>query len=285
MGDRPSRNRLQPTQHYYRDCMRLALAVVLCGAALFGQSRQERGKQIIDDALNAVGGPSFLAMQDRVESGRAYSFYREELSGLSVATIYVRYLNPAERRTPDQLLVRERQAFGKDEKSGAVLFTDDKGYQITFRGARPMPQEQIDRYKDTTLHNFLYILRERLNEPGMIFEYQGSDIVDNVPADKVDITDADNRTVTVFVHHLTRLPLRQTYYRRDPKTGYRNEEVTIFGKFRDVGGGVMWPFSVQRLRNGERIYQMYADAVQVNQNLNSELFVLPAEMKILKPLR
>jgi hypothetical protein len=264
--------------------MRLVL-VVLCAAAAFGQSREERGKQLIDAALNALGGQKFLAMQDRVESGRAYSFYREELSGLSVATIYVQYSKPSESRDPGEVLIRERQSFGKDEKSGAVLFGDGKGYQITFRGARPVPQEQLDRYRDTTLHNFLYILRERLNEPGMIFEYQCSDIVDNVPVEKADITDADNRTVTVYLHHLTKLPVRQVYYRRDPKTGDRNEEVTIFGKFRDVGGGVMWPFDVQRMRNGERIYQMYADSVQINQNLADKLFVLPSDMKILKPTK
>ena len=30
-------------------------------------------------------------MQDRVESGRAYSFYRDQISGLSIATIYTQY--------------------------------------------------------------------------------------------------------------------------------------------------------------------------------------------------
>jgi hypothetical protein len=265
--------------------MRLALVVLVSALAAFGQTRQERGKQIINDALDALGGPHFRAMRDRVESGRAYSFFREELSGLSVARIYVQYLQPQGPRTPDELLVRERQSFGKEEKSGAVLLSDGKGYQITFRGARPVPQETIDRYRDTTLHSVLYILKERLDEPGMIFEYQGSEIVDNLPADKVDITDADNRTVTVFFYRTTKLPLRQIYYRRDPKTGDRNEEVTIFGKFRDAGGGVMWPLDVQRLRNGERIYQMYADSVQINQSLPDKLFVLPTDMRILKPVK
>jgi hypothetical protein len=265
--------------------MRLALVVLVSALATFGQTRQERGKQVINDALDALGGPHFRAMRDRVETGRAYSFFREELSGLSVAKISVQYLRGVGPSAPDQLLVRERQSFGKDERSGAVLFSDGKGYQITYRGARPVPQETIDRYRDTTLHSVLYILKERLDEPGLVFDYQGSEIVDNLPADKVDITDADNRTVTVFFYKLTKLPLRQIYYRRDPKTGDRNEEVTIFGKFRDVGGGVMWPFDVQRLRNGERIYQMYADSVQINQNLSDTLFVLPSEMKILKPVK
>jgi hypothetical protein len=265
--------------------MRLALVSLLCAAAVFGQSRQERGKQIVDEALAALGGPNFLGMRNRVESGRAYSFYREELSGLSLAKIYVRYETPLGTPVPDQLRLRERQSFGKEEKSGAVLFTDGKGFQITYRGARPVPAETLERYRSSTLNNILYILRERLNEPGMVFEYQGSDIVDNMPVNKVDITDSENRTVTVFFHHLTKLPVRQVYTRRDPKTRERTEEVTIFGKYRDAGGGVLWPLDVQRFRNGDRIFQMYAEDVQVNTGLEDKLFELPAGVKMLKPVK
>jgi hypothetical protein len=39
-----------------------------------------RGKKVIDDAIAALGGKKFLEMQDRVETGRAYSFYRDNLS-------------------------------------------------------------------------------------------------------------------------------------------------------------------------------------------------------------
>ena len=51
-----------------------------------------RGKKVIADAIAALGGDKFLEMQDRVETGRAYSFYRDNLSGLSIAKIYTRYL-------------------------------------------------------------------------------------------------------------------------------------------------------------------------------------------------
>jgi len=265
--------------------MRTVLVLLLSAAAAFGQSKQERGKQIIDQVLAALGGKAYLAIEDRLESGRAYSFYREQLSGLSVAKFYVQYVQPSQPSPAGWPLLRERQTFGKDEKSGAALLADGKGYQITFRGARPMPEETVDRYRDSTLHSILYIMRERLDEPGMIFEFQGLDIVDNVRVNIVNITDSENRTVTVMFHHLTNLPTRQVFIRRDPKTGDRNEEVTIFGKFRDVGGGVQWPFDVQRLRNGERIYQMYAESVEINQKLSDDLFVLPSGMRVLKPVK
>ena len=149
---------------------------------------------------------------------------------------------------------------------------------------RPLPEETSVRYRDTTLHNVFYILRERLDEPGMVFEDRGSDIVDNQPVNILDITDSDNRTVTVYLHHLTKLPVRQVYFRRDPKTNERNEEVTIFGKYRDTGGGVIWPYDIQRLRNGFRIFQVYSESVEVNKSVSGNLFALPSGAPTLKQM-
>ena len=92
------------------------------------ESHEERGKRVIHEALEALGGQAFLDMEDRVETGRAYSFYREQLTGLSVARIYTRYLVPV----PGKIALRERQAFGKDQSS-AVLFADDGAWEITAR--------------------------------------------------------------------------------------------------------------------------------------------------------
>ncbi len=265
--------------------MRLGFVVLVCASGALAQTAQERGKQIIDQTLAALGGDRYLGMQDRVESGRVYSFFREELSGLSRATIYTRYLQAPEPKKPGMLLVRERDAFGKDERNGAVLFTEDNAYQITFRGARPLPADRFDRYKDSVLHNVFYILRQRLGEPGLIIERKASDIIENQPVDIVDITDSDNRVVTVYIHYSTHLPVRQVYYRRDPKTGERNEELTIYSKYRDAGGGVQWPYDIQRFRNGEKVYQIFSDSVEVNKGLTDSLVLLPADMKMLKPER
>ena len=251
----------------------------------FFRAQAERGKQIIDEALAALGGPRFLAMEDRTETGRAYSFFREELSGLSRATIYTRYLTRPAGPPTGQVYVRERQSFGKEEDRGAVLFTDGQGYQITFRGARPLPPEILERYRETTLHNIFYILRQRLGEPGLIFERRAAEFFENRPVEVVDIIDADNRTVTVYFEASSKLPVRQVFYRRDPKTRERIEEVAVYGKYRDVGGGVQWPYAIQRFRAGEKIFEMYADSVSINRGLADNLFLLPADMKILKPLR
>jgi hypothetical protein len=236
---------------------------------------EARGKKVVDDAIAALGGSKFLSMQDRVETGRAYSFYREELSGLSLATIYTRYIMPAEGQTGDALALRERQSFGKNEEYGYVMFREDGGWEVNFRGAKKMEDERLERYRDSTLHNVLYMLRVRLHEPGLIFESKGADVVENAPVEIVDITDSQNRVVTVYFHQSTKLPVRQVWVWRDPKTKDRNEELTRFARYRDVGGGIQWPMQITRERNGEKVYQIFSDSVEVNQNLPDDLFGVP----------
>ncbi len=265
--------------------MRTAYLLLFATAAAgWAQTAQERGKRIVMDSLAALGGDKFLAVTDRVERGQAFSFYRDEVSGLSEAVIYTRYLD-ASAPGAGPLRVRERQSFIRNKKEiSAVLFTGGEGYEITFRGARPLPDDTLERYRYTTWRNVFYILRMRLNEPGLVFESKGTEIWMNQPVDVVDIVDAENEVVTVYFHQSTKMPVRQSFYRRNPKTRERIEEVTEYGKFRDVGGGVMWPLTVMRTRDGDKIYQMYADSVTVEEKPSDSLFVLPTGIKILKKL-
>lgn len=259
-------------------------ALLLAGMSGLGaraETNQEKGRKIVDEALAALGGPAFLAMQNRVESGRIYGFYRENLSGLGIDSLYTMYLKRPEPPDPNFLGVRVRDARGK-KQDDVILYTDGTGYELTFRGARPLSDAIIRQFKVGTLHNIFYILRQRLGEPGLIFESKGSDFFENRPVEIVDITDSTNDTVTVYFDQATRLPTRQNYFRRDPVDNTRLEEVSIFSKYRDVGGGVMWPFTIRRERNGEKIFEMYSDSVQINQDLKDSMFTLPANMKILK---
>lgn len=261
--------------------MRAISLAFLFAALLSAETQIERGKRVVNEALAALGGEKFRSVRTRVETGRVYSFYRERLTGLSIAKIYTRYDLHPDATKKAGLHVRERQAFGKKEDS-IVLFLEDAGYQLTYRGAKPVPADTMARYKATTRNNILYILREKLDEPGLTIESRGSDILSNMPVELVDITDADNNVVHVAFHHLTKLPVRQVYNRRDPESKEKIEEVTVFTKFRDVGGGVQWPFNMLRERNGEKIYEIFSESVAVNVDLDDSLFNLPANLKVLK---
>ena len=64
---------------------------------------------------------------------------------------------------------------------GLQMNLEAEGYEVTFRGARPIPSDQYDRFREITLRNIFYILRQRRGEPGMTFESRGTDVIDNQP--------------------------------------------------------------------------------------------------------
>jgi len=251
--------------------MKLALLALLAASLAPAQDIQVRGKQLIDEMVKALGGDKFLNVQNRVEAGRAYSFYNSQISGLSVAKFYTRYV--PEEKAGAKLAQQERQGFGKDEFYFVVL-REEGAWEITYRGPKMLEKDQIRRHHDSVVNNIFYILRNRLHEPGLIFEARGTEVIDNMTVDMVDVIDSENHVVTVYIHQATKLPVRQDWVWRDPVTRERNDEVTRFSRYREVAG-TQWPFQMHRERNGEKTYEMFADSVTINQNLNDELFAIP----------
>ncbi|HTA47759.1 MAG TPA: hypothetical protein VK789_35215 [Bryobacteraceae bacterium] len=257
---------------------RRAFVLSLAAGSLAAETSKDRGKRLIEKTVQALGGDAFRTMRTRSEVGRAYSFYHERLSGLSIARIHTKYLEPDGKTLLYQL---EREVLGKKQED-SVLFTTNDAYELTYRGARPLTEQQVKQHLDTTLHDVFYILRERLMEPGIEFEGAGADVVENQPVEAIDIFDSADRNVRVWVNSDTFLPTKQRYYRWDPVINDRREEVTRYAKYRDVGQGIMWPFSIERERDTERIYQMFSDHVTVNDPLPDSMFELPNDIKMLK---
>jgi hypothetical protein len=258
--------------------MRWAFFVAAClaHAQNLGQTAADaRARKVIDQAIQALGGDNFLKMEDRIESGRAYSFYRDQISGLDIAHIYTRYVTVPEGKTAEIMGQRERESFGKLEETG-VLFTEKGAWEISWRGVKELPKATYDRYKDSTLRNIFYILRVRLHEPGMTFESRGADVINNQPVEIVDITDNDNRTVTVEFNQSTKLPVRQTYTHYNEQAKQRDEEVTLYSRYREENG-VNWPHQIHRERNGDKVYEIFSESVQINKDLTDDLFSLPPE--------
>ena len=254
------------------------VSLAVTATALRAETPQERAKKIVAETIHALGGDAFRNLQSRTENGRAYSFYREQLSGLSIAKIYTKYLDK-----PDGagLRVAQRQAFGKKEDNFVIL-TGTDAWDITYRGAKPLPQERVDQFKRSNLNDIFYILRTRLDEPGLAIDAKGHDVVENLPVEKLEFNDAENRTLTVWIHSSTLLPVKQSFKRWDPTINDRREEVTRYTKYRNTGNGVMWPFDTQRERDKEKLFELYSDKVTIGQDMPASMFELPPGVTILK---
>ena len=256
------------------------LSSVAAPAILRAQKGPARAKELVGKIIDALGGDAFRNLLSRVEIGRAYSFYNEQLSGLSIARIYTRYLRPELNTAPGTIYMEQRQVFGRKQDVAALL-TSKQAYEITFRGARDLGEERVQQFRETTLRDVFYMLRMRLDEPGFGYDALGTDVVENQAVEAIDFFDAQNRQVTVWFNRTTLLPIKQRALRFDDKISARREEVTRFSKFRDIGNGVMWPFDVQRERDGEKNYQMFSEEVKAGEPLDSGMFQLAPGMPIL----
>jgi hypothetical protein len=55
----------------------------------------------------------------------------------------------------------------------------------------------------------------------------------------------------------------------------------MFANYHAAGRGVEWPTNIRRERNGDKIFEMYSDTVEVDKNLTDDLFSIPVKMKVL----
>jgi hypothetical protein len=257
-----------------------AISLLCTCIPLLQAQSDEKGKQVVDEAIAALGGEHFLQLKTLIQAGRIYSFYHDKLSGYDRAHIYTEYL--AEKPTKG-LGVRTREAFGK-KQDYSFLYLPTEAWQITYRGARAIREDRWKDYVRNTENDIFYILRVRHDEPGIAYRYAGQGVLLTSEVQMVDIIDSQNRTVRVYFDRNTHLPIRETYKWFDSKLNYQNDEEVHFSKYRDAGGGVMWPFSVERQRNGYKSYQFFADSVEAGASIPTLKFELPPGIKMLKKI-
>jgi len=257
----------------------ISLPAVVARRKLRAETNESRGHKLVDKLVEGLGGDVFLNMHDRTEVGEAYSFAVRQISGKSIVHIYTQY---REQSGPSDFpALREREAFLKNQDD-AIIFAEGTAYEVNFRGARPVADDTLHRFIETTNRNVFYVIRQRLHEKGMYFESPGGDLVDNQAVEVLNITDPQNRKVTAYLHHLTSLPVMQKTRIMDPVLKEQREETTRFSNYRRVAPGIMWPWAIFRERDGEKVFQMFSSNVTVNNDLPDKLFRLPPGVKMLK---
>ena len=256
---------------------------ITCAAAtgLAAETRQAKGKRLLREAFEAVGGESFLNVRTQVRAGRAYSFYNRQVRGQARITIYDRFQDMLPDAGEDWLPISRREVY-TEKGDYYALFMNGNGYEVTYRGAVPQPEDYMQRYRLATRRDIFYFMRYRMDEPGLYYYYKGTEIIDNVPCDTVDIVDSEGEAITLFLRQSDGLPVQQEYLRRDPKTRIPYEEKSVFGRYKPIGDTLL-PWIVRRERDGARVFELYAQSYLVNEPLKASVFEIPEGVPVLPP--
>jgi hypothetical protein len=223
------------------------------------QENGRKARTLLDQAIQALGGQAYLNVQDVSQEGRAYSFHRGVPN--SLGTLFWRF-----RKFPD----KDRLELTK-KRDVVQLYVGDKGYEITYRGARNFDQKDLDAYLRRRHFALDMVLREWLKEPGTALFYEGQTVAAQKQADQVTIMNAKNEAVTLYLDFRSHLPVKKSFSWRDPTDKERNVEEEIFDNYRPVQN-VMTPFDTTRFYNGDMSAQSFLTSVSYNQGLGDSLF-------------
>ena len=226
---------------------------------LMPEQSAAKAKQLLQQAIDAMGGSAYLNMRDMTCTGRASQFgHSGELNGFET---FVNYVEPPTMDRTENL----------PQRNLIDVYNGDKGWTLDRGGVSEAAVTDLARFQDNVRKDLFNILKNRIHEDGMIFRYAGLDIVDLHEVDWVEMVDADDRTIRIAFERETHLPLRKTVQTRDPKTRNVTEEIELFSNYHPLTG-IQTPFQIERDRNGQKIYQIFFDKCDYNTGLSASLF-------------
>lgn len=218
-----------------------------------------QAKKILEDAIKALGGETYLTIRDREQQGRGYGFHGGRPTG-SGGLFWSFWEFPDKERVE---ITKERDI--------AELYVGNKGWELTYKGARPIEQKDLDDYLRRRKFSLDTILRTWVNDPTVVLLFEGNAIAAQHPALRVTLVDSKDESVTLFFDVETHLPVKKSFEWRDPVDRQKNLEEEIYEDYKPVSG-IMAPYNLTRYFNGDMASQRFLNLVTINQGLDPAMF-------------
>jgi hypothetical protein len=226
---------------------------------LMPEQSAAKAKQILEAAIQALGGDAYLKVRDVTCTGRLGQFdHSGELTGFGH---FIDYQQPP---------LKERQE-NLPKRNIISVYNGDQGWELDRGGVADAPRADMEDFKEGVKRDIDNILRHRIHEAGMTLRYGGSDIVDLRQAQWVELVDNDNRTIRIAFADGTHLPIREVAETRNPKTQMKSEEIDYYANYH-TQDGVQTALQLTRERNGIKLFQAFFDKCEYNTGLSDALF-------------
>jgi hypothetical protein len=263
------------TQHLHAQASDIPSAQTPTTAALQAQGADtdKRGRLLLNEMVTALGGEMWLNRRTALFHGNTASFFRGEPNLGSPP--YWDYKQYPIGTQPEA----DRVEFTK-KRDIVQIWTTTNGYEITYKGNKPLPADQVADYLRRQAHSVDAIVRVWMKQPGTIVLYEGATQVERRPADKVTLLSANNDAVTLELDAVNHRPLRRTYQTRNQQFKDLDEEQETYDDYHEIQG-IMTPFNITRYHNGDIAGARYILSVEYNVPTTPEMFdtTLPLKHK------
>ena len=223
----------------------------------------KKARMLLDQMIQALGGPAFLNLQDMEQQGRSYGFYHGNPSGQG--GLFWRFW-----KWPD----KERFELSK-QRDVIYVYNGDQGWEITFKGTRTVDLEDLKEYLRSREHSLTTVLRVWLKQPDTALIYEGFGLTQDKQVDKVTIINGKDEAVTLAIDRLTHLPVKKSYLVRDPVSREKDEMAEVYDNWRPEQG-LNTAHTIVGMRNGEITRQRFIQTVSYNQGIPDAKFTATA---------
>jgi hypothetical protein len=261
-----------------RGVLPLTLAVLALFAPLAGRTQTaddagaknaRQARAALDAMVQALGGPAWLNMKNQMRQGHLAAFFHGKPSGGT--TEYWEFHSWPENDRIEYTKHRDVLQF----------YIGRAGWEVTFKGKAPLPQEQVDDYLRRRDHSIETAMKKWLDDPQTILVYEGQHLAERHLAEQVTLISARNEAVTILMDVQTHLPLRRTFEWRDPVYKDKNLDAEEYDDYHTVDG-FPTPFTITRYKNEDMIRQYFLDRVAYNQTLDPEFWNVDAAERRIK---
>jgi hypothetical protein len=234
-----------------------------------GQDEEAKIKKLFQDAVQALGGDTFLNVTDMVSEGNYFEFDREgNTSGLQRFNDYTKLPDRSRFELGNRRTERDVRVFNLANNEGWIL----EGQKPT-RAASP---EELNDFKKAVKHSLETIFRYRYKDPENKLFYLG--ISDgNVNLEMVKLIDPENDEVTIYFDRLSKLPAKLEYPTVD-KRGIHYHETQEFSQWHVIQG-VNTTMRIDTALNGRQAAQQFILKIAYNTNLQDSFFIKPVPPK------
>ena len=233
---------------------------------------QDEGKiqKLFQDAIQAMGGETYLNVTDMVSEGQAFRFSHEGASSLPVKFAdYTRFPDKSRFELGNRKKELDITVFNLGQNEGWIL----EGQKET-REATP---EEMDGFKNAMKHSIDMIFRFRYKDPANKLFYMGPGEGKDVTLDIVKLVDQENDDVLIYFDRISKLPAKIEYRDINDK-GVRQHHIEEFTQW-FMKQGVNTPLRVDGYLNGRRLSQQFLLKITYNNNLQDSFFSKPVPPK------
>ena len=242
-------------------------------SATTGQSDTERGRQLIDQMITALGGQLWMNRATIQIDGRTSSFFHGQPNPYITEYHEQRRLAMNGQTEADRIgFLTERGMIEPGKKIDVVqIWTKGHGYEVTYKGQTDLPKDQVEDYYRRQAHSIETVVHDWLKAPGVIIVAEGTLMVERRLADRVSVLTANNDAVTIDLDAVTHLPIQRTFRSRNAQFNDYDEDAESYDDYHTIQG-LPTPLTITRYHNGDMSNQRYLTKVVYNLPMDLSLF-------------